>query len=210
MILLPVRFLTRVPDFVFRKLLHIVAFSCITVMILTTRQWQPAALTSLILAAAIYPLLRALERHAWYEKLFVEKRPGEVRMSLWMLFGIYTLIITVVWGLFGRADIAAASILMWGVGDGVAALVGIPFGRHKIRLPLVDGKKSWEGTAANLLAAFLIGGAVFLLRGMPMTQVLKMCLPAAVLGACTEMVSPSEWDTVTVPLVIAAALLLLA
>lgn len=37
LILIPIRFLTKLPSYVFRKLLHIVAFSCVTLMILSAR-----------------------------------------------------------------------------------------------------------------------------------------------------------------------------
>ena len=37
MILLPVRFLTKLPSFVFRKLLHFVAFTSVSLMILAAK-----------------------------------------------------------------------------------------------------------------------------------------------------------------------------
>ena len=85
MILLPVRFLTGVPSFVFRKLLHIVAFTCFTVMMLTAESWQATALTSVIIAVLIYPLLSLIEKEPWYGRLFVQKSPGEIKRSLLML-----------------------------------------------------------------------------------------------------------------------------
>ena len=71
LILLPIRFLTKVPSFVFRKLLHIVAFTCFVVMVLSAESWQAAALTSIIIAVLIYPLLSLVEGQSWYGKLFV-------------------------------------------------------------------------------------------------------------------------------------------
>ena len=79
MVLLPIRFMTRIPYFVFRKLLHIVAFVCVSLMILSARSWQAASLTSLILAVVIYPLLALFEKEPWYPRLFVEKRKGEIK-----------------------------------------------------------------------------------------------------------------------------------
>ncbi len=104
MILLLIRFLTNVPSFVFRKLLHIVAFTCFTVMMLAAKSWQSK----------------------WYSRLFVQKSPGEIKRSLLMLFFMFAAVITVSWGLFNNKHAAAAAILMWGVGDATAALVGIP------------------------------------------------------------------------------------
>lgn len=60
--LLPLRFLTRLPSFVFRKMLHAVAITCVVLMILEARSWEAAAITSIFLAAVIYPLLVLVER----------------------------------------------------------------------------------------------------------------------------------------------------
>ncbi len=200
LILLPVRFLTRVPDFVFRKLLHIVAFTCFTVMTLTAESWQAAALTCLIIAALAYPLLALLEGRSWYGRLFVQKSPGEIKRSLLMLFFMFTAVITVSWGLLGNPHAAAAAILMWGVGDAAAALVGIPFGKHKVRLRPVDGRKSWEGSCAMLAASMLTGFTLLRLYcAYPAGTSLICTFAMAVFGTAAELFSPSEWDTVTVP-----------
>ena len=56
---------------------------------------------------------------------------------------------------FGNLHIAAASILMWGMGDASATLAGIPYGKHEIQTWFAV--KSWEGTIAMFAAAFLSG-----------------------------------------------------
>ena len=50
-------------------------------------------------------------------RFFVQKSPGEIKRSLLMLFFMFAAVITVAWGIFGKPHIAAASILMWGMGD---------------------------------------------------------------------------------------------
>ena len=52
-ILAPIRFLTKVPSYIFRKLLHIVAFSRFTVMLLTAENWQAAALACVLIATLV-------------------------------------------------------------------------------------------------------------------------------------------------------------
>ncbi len=210
LILLPVRFLTKVPSFVFRKLLHIVAFTCFTVVMMPAAgSWQAAALTSVIIAVVIYPLLAAFEGRSWYAKLFVEKSSGEIKKSLLMLFFMFAAVIAFAWGLLGKSYIAAAAILMWGTGDAAAALVGIPFGRHKVNFPPINGGKSWEGTAAMLLVSFLAGCGMLCIWGGYPYGIIPAVLLGAVTGAATELFSPSEWDTVTVPVAVLAVLLLL-
>ena len=140
MILLPIRFLTSLPSFVFRKLLHFVAFTSVSLMILTAGNWQAAALTSVLIAIALYPVLAALESASWFGKLFVQKSPGEIKRSLLLLFLMFAALISVAWGWFASPHLAAAAILMWGTGDAAAALVGIPWGKHKVRSRFTDGK----------------------------------------------------------------------
>ena len=178
-------------------------------MIIVAESWQAAALTSCLVAALFYPLLTVLERESWFSYLLVQKKQGEIKNSLLMLFFMFAAVTAVAWGIFGKPLIAATAILMWGTGDAAAALIGVPFGKHKVHLKPADGKKSWEGTAAMFLAALICGLAVFLLHSQfPFgTAVLPIFFGAAV-GAVTELFSPSEYDTITVPSVILAVLLL--
>ena len=207
-ILLPIRVLTNVPSFVFRKLLHIVAFTCFTVMMLAAASWQSAALTSVIIAVLVYPLLSFFEKETWYGKLFVQKSPGEIKRSLLMLFFMFAAVITVSWGLFHNPHSAAAAILMWGVGDAAAALAGIPFGKHKVKIKPVNGKKSWEGSC-SMLAVSAVTGTLFLWLycGYPAGVSLFCALVMAAAGTFAELISPSEWDTVTVPAIMLTAAL---
>ena len=127
-----------------------------------------------------------------------------------VLFFMFAGLISVTWGLFGQPGLAAAAILMWGTGDAAAALIGIPCGKHKVRSRFTDGKKSWEGTAAMFLSAFAVGfGMLWAVQKLPPAQALLTALAAALAGAVTELFTPGEYDTVTVPLVIAAVLLLM-
>ena len=208
-VLVPVRFLTKLPSFVFRKLLHFIAFSCVTLMILTAPSWQAAAILAVLIAVAVYPILGLLENKPWFGKLFVQKSPGEIKRSLLMLMFMFAALIAVSWGIFGEPVLAAAAILMWGTGDAAAALVGIPLGKHKVRCRFADGKKSWEGSGAMFLTAFISGMLVLCLaQKTPFLQALPVVLIAALLGAATELFSSSEIDTVTVPVVILAVLLI--
>ena len=210
LLLVPVRFLTKLPSYVFRKLLHFVAFTCVSLMILAAKSWTAAALTSVLIAVVAYPILSALENAPWFEKLFVQKSPGEIKRSLLLLFFMFAVLIFVSWGVFGQPHLAAAAILMWGTGDAAAALVGIPFGRHKVHSRFTDGKKSWEGSIAMLAVSFLSGIIVLLyVQKMSLQQAILSAGIGAFLGAVTELFSPSEYDTVTVPAVIVAVLLIL-
>ncbi len=201
---------TRVPSFVFRKLLHAVAFSIIFVMTMAARNWTDICLASVLIMVLIYPLLKLAEKWSVYSAFFAEKSRGEVSRSFLMLFGVLLVLTLVCWGVFGEAYIGATAILMWGNGDAAAALIGIPFGKHKIRFFLCDGKKSWEGSLAAFVFSYLFGVAAFLLvSNLALRRIQWVCLPAAFVCAFVEAISPSEWDTVSVPLAVAAVLLIL-
>ncbi len=209
-VLLPVRCLTKVPSFVFRKLLHIVAFTCFTVMMIAAKSWESAAITSLIIAALAYPLLSLIEKETWYGRLFVQKSQGEIRRSLLMLFFMFAAVIAVSWGFFRLPHAAAAAILMWGVGDATAALVGIPFGKHKIDIKPVNGKKSWEGSCSMFVVSSLTGiGLLWLYYGYPTGTSVICASLMAIFGTIVELFSPSEWDTVTVPAVMLGVALMI-
>ena len=207
--LLLIRYMTKIPSYVFRKLLHVVAFTCLTVMTLTAESWQAAALTSVTMAVVIYPLLVLVENEKWYGRFFVQKSQGEIKRSLLMLFFMFAAIIAVAWGIMGKPHIAAASVLMWGMGDASAALVGIPYGKHKIRTRYAV--KSREGTIAMFAAAFLSGVIVLhFFGGIDIVRTSLASLLGGVTGAVIELFSPSEWDTVTVPVGILIVLFMAA
>lgn len=209
-VILPIRFFTKVPQFVFRKLLHLIAFTCTTFMIIVAESWQAASLTSCLIAVILYPVLVILEKCSWYNDLLVQKKPGEIKTSLLMLFFMFAAVTAVSWGIFDKSYAAAAAILMWGTGDAAAALVGIPFGKHKVNFKPADGKKSWEGTAAMLMTSLICGLTVFLLYcRFPFERSILPVLAGAVVGTAAELFSPSEYDTVTVPVAVLAVLLLI-
>ena len=88
-----------------------------------------------------------------------------------------------------------AGVLTLAVLDSVSTIVGIHFGRHRI-----SNGKSWEGTAAGIIATFI--PLVFLLS--PLTAA-----AAAVVGGIAELFSPIE-DNLVIPPVICLLCLAIA
>jgi uncharacterized membrane protein YfcA len=209
-ILLLIRHFCSVPDYIFRKLLHLIAFSIITVMTLSASRWEAACLTSLSFAVIVYPILMLLEKEPWFDKLLVQKKPGEIKTSLLLLFIMIAADIAVAWGIFGKQYIAVVSVLMWGFGDAVAAMVGIRFGKHIVPWKISDGKKTWEGTMGMFLVSALVGCAMLiLLSDNSVGYCILSAVISGVVGAFTELASKNGLDTVTVPAVLIAMLLLL-
>ena len=194
----------------FRKLLHCVAFSSGVVLAYAAQSWLPAALTAVLFAVAVYPILALAERWSGYAGLFNERRPGEVKMSLLLLFGVTAAIIALCWGVGGQRALVPAVLFTWGFGDMAAGLAGRRFGRHPLRLPFVDPLKSVEGSAAFVSVGFVLCCVTLAVTGLcTIPQAALWALAASVPGAYVEAVSRNGNDTVTVPLAIALVLLLL-
>jgi hypothetical protein len=209
-ILLLIRHFCSVPDYIFRKLLHLIAFSIITVMTLSASRWEAACLTSLSFAVIVYPILMLLEKEPWFDKLLVQKKPGEIKTSLLLLFIMIAADIAAAWGIFGKQYIAVVSVLMWGFGDAAAAIIGIRFGKHIVPWKISDGKKTWEGTMGMFLVSALVGCAMLiLLSDNSVGYCILSAVISGVVGAFTELASKNGLDTVTVPAVLIVMLLLL-
>lgn len=202
-----IRFLLQPPQEVFRKLLHMVAvFSCI-VIYHAAGKWEIATLTFLIMAGMIYPVLCLLEKWPYFNDFFVQRSPGEVIQSMVLLFLMMSLITAVSWGLFAEQLFGLLAILMWGLGDAAAALIGKRFGHHIVSIS--DGKKTWEGSFAMFLTAFIIGVMVLFQYNLLIMQNVVIILITACFAAFTELITFNGLDTLTVPVVNLIVLLIL-
>ena len=210
LVLLFIRFVIKVPDYIFRKLLHIVAFTSILPLVFWTEYWFIAVLVQLAFLAIVIVALHIGEGFAFYSKLFVEKAKHEVLTSFIMLFGLITLLMAVYWGCFGEEHkyIAVASIMAWGPGDAAAAIVGRNFGKHKLSGRHIEGVKSVEGTIAMGVTSFVCTLATLLLISpLPVLTCVILSLIIAPMAALVELYTKHGLDTVTVP--IAASLIFL-
>ncbi|MCM1298829.1 MAG: TSUP family transporter, partial [[Eubacterium] siraeum] len=209
-LLLILRFLFKIPKALWRKLLHLVAYTSIVFMILVSENWLVPAICCILFAAVVYPILHITEKWNGFNDLFVQKAKGEVKKSLLLLFLTHAALIAVCWGALGKPYIAAAAIIVWGIGDTVAALIGIKFGRHNVKLPLADKKKTWEGTAAMAVTDLLVCFALLILiSDLSVWRCVLFSLVIAPLSAYVELISHNGNDTVSVPVSVAAALALL-
>ena len=209
-LLLLMKFLLHPPGEIFRKSLHVVAYSSSLMMMAFSGSWLVTAICCVLFALIVYPALCLLEKWPGYADLFVERHPGEVKHSLMLLFFTHAVLISICWGALQRPYIAVAAILMWGIGDTMAALVGKRFGVHKIRFPLADGKKSWEGSCAMAVSACIVGFvALLLVAPFPWQKSLLLACIGAPVAAFVELISHNGNDTVSVPVATATVLALL-
>ena len=93
---------------------------------------------------------------------------------------------------------AVIGILTMAWGDGMAAIVGQRFGKHKYRV--WDINKSWEGSLAMAVAAFVVAIAILYSTQGNSWQIWTISLVVACISTFAEAFSKVGVDNLTVPL----------
>lgn len=165
--------------------------------------WYIAVLVTLSLILVIYPVLAWAERFSFYKRFAVERESGEFKRSLIIVQVSTAFLIFMFWGILGDEwkYVIVVAMMAWGLGDAAAALVGKTIGRHKIRHSWIEGTKTYEGTLAMLIVAWLAIFFMLLLYAGQSWQVsLAVATLAAPVSAAVELFSHRGMDTMTVPL----------
>ena len=194
------RKLLTIPDELFRKILHFILLGAYIPLTFAFEDWWMAAIFAASLIIILFPALSIAGKIPMFSAFVNERKKGEFKSSMVLAVGMMAFSVTVCWGLFADRYLVLASIYAWGIGDGLAALVGKRFGKHKIKWRLADGKKSVEGSATMFLCSLVSVLAVLLVRG---GLGAPLCCGIAVLAAivCTiaEMCTKNGLDTVVCP-----------
>lgn len=195
-IFLTIRVFVKIPDELFRKLLHFILLGAYLPLVFAFETWwMPAGLVT-VLALLLYPVLTLASRIPGFAKFTTQRREGEFVSSMLLALTTMALSVTICWGICGDRYLVLVCVYAWGVGDAFAALIGKRFGRHKIHLPFADPHKSVEGTFAMFLTSAIAVLTVLLIRGgMPFGSCLLIALVAAYVELCTK----GGYDTVTCP-----------
>ena len=195
------RVLFTIPDEVFRKILHFILLGSFYVLIVSYPTWLSAALTAVIFEIAVYPILALAERLKKYSEFTTERKSGELKQSLLLVYTMFAIVVSICWGLLGDKYLALASFYAWGIGDAAAALVGKKFGRHKIKARGLDGKKSYEGTAAMFMISCISVFSILVWRGgLSMFFCGIIALIVGAVSAAAELYSRNGNDTVICPM----------
>ena len=201
------RFMVRIPDEWFRKGLHFILLGAYIPFVFAFQVWWHAALFALIIMLVAYPIIKWFEHFRSFTAVTTERKHGEFKNSLILAFSMMILCIAVTWGWLNDKLLGLASIYAWGVGDAFAALVGKRYGKHKIRLPGADPRKSVEGSAAMMITSAVAVMIVLLVRGgMPTGSCALIALAGAAVAALVELYTMGGYDTITCP---AAAMLVI-
>lgn len=206
------RKLTGLSGELYRKLFHITVAGSIFVLLHGFNDWRAAAVGVLLFGLAVYAVVRVAEYLPRVMRALRERKPGEIRSSLLLMFFTMAALIALGWGWLGADHkyMVAAPLMAWGFGDAAAALVGKRWGRRQLKHPWVDNAKTVEGTLAMLAFASAATFVTLLMyTGWPWHTSLLVALLVAPAAALTELVSRNGVDTVTVPLVTWVWLLIL-
>lgn len=197
---LTLRRLIRIPDELFRKLLHFILLASYIPFAFAYDTWWLSVLLALILEVLIYPILAWAEKLPRFSSFVNERKGGEFKHSLLLAFTMLALCNSVCWGLLGDKYLGLACMYAWGVGDAFAALIGKKYGKHKITWKYADRKKSLEGSAAMFVSSG-IAVACVLLAHDHLTLPAYILIPAAGSAAATvvEILSKEGYDTVLCP-----------
>ena len=194
------RKLIKIPDELFRKILHFILLGAYIPLCFAFEVWWMATIYALSLIVILFPALFLAQRIPMFSSFVNERKKGEFVSSMVYAVGMMAFSIAVCWGLFGDKYLVLASIYAWGIGDALAALIGKKFGKHKIKWKIADGKKSMEGSLAMFVCALVSVFTVLLIRG---GISIPMCLCIAVLSALvctfTELCAKNGLDTVICP-----------
>ena len=199
-IMLLARVCVTIPDELFRKALHFVLLGAYIPLVFAFEVWWMAAAFAASLIVILFPVLFFAEKIPRFSDFVNERKKGEFRSSMVLAVGMMVFSVSVCWGLFADRYLVLASIYAWGIGDGLAALVGKRFGKHKIKWKLADGKKSVEGSLAMFLCSLVSVCAVLMIRGgIGVIMCFVIALLAALVCTLAELCAKNGWDTVVCP-----------
>ena len=202
------RWRLKVPDELFRKLLHFLLLALYGVILFSFEHWHLAAIFAVLLAVIFYPALTLIGKIPAFSAFVNERKRGEFRQSLILAMCVMAVSITVCWGWLDDKLLVLACIYAWGVGDGFAALVGKRFGKHKFHFRFADPHKSMEGSAAMFLTSSAAVLAVLLVRGgLGFGSCLVIACAAAFVSTAAELCSTGGNDTIICPAAAMAAIL---
>ena len=199
--LLARKYLT-IPDELFRKILHFILLGAYIPLVFAFETWWMAAIFAISLIIILFPALSVAGKIPMFSFFMNERKKGEFKSSMVLAVGMMAFSVCICWGMFGEKYFVLATIYAWGIGDGLAALIGKRFGKHKIKWKLADGKKSIEGSFTMFLCSLISVFTVLLIRGGIDTAI---CFVIAFLAAvaCTiaELCTKGGLDTISCPAV---------
>ncbi|MBR5596783.1 MAG: phosphatidate cytidylyltransferase [Lachnospiraceae bacterium] len=198
--LLARKYLT-IPDELFRKILHFILLGAYIPLVFAFETWWMSAIFAISLIIILFPALSVAGKIPMFSAFMNERKKGEFKSSMVLAVGMMAFSVSICWGVFEEKYLVLASIYAWGIGDGLAALIGKRFGKHKIKWKLADGKKSIEGSLTMFLCSLAAVFTVLLMRGgISSTMCFVIAFLTAVVCTVAELCAKNGMDTVICPI----------
>jgi phytol kinase len=98
-----------------------------------------------------------------------------------------------------------AGLLLMIISDTSASVVGKRYGKIKIKIPWIKTVRTLEGSLAFFISGFILCFIAFTFIGVAQAQIsfesaLLLSLVTSALAMIIELISPSTWDDLTVPI----------
>ena len=192
----------KIPDELFRKILHFILLGVYLVFLFAFETWWISATLAGIMMVIIYPILMLAGKIPHFSSFVNERKKGEFKNSMALAFGMIIASICICWGWIGDKYLVLASVYAWGVGDAFAALIGKRFGKHKIKWKFADSHKSIEGSLAMFLTSAFAVCVILLIRGgLDIVSCLVISCVTSIACTLVELCTKSGLDTITCPTV---------
>jgi dolichol kinase len=223
-IIIPVQLKKRgkITKFQARKAVHLLAgLSVLTVSYYDWKGWAviiAGSLTFLVLLSSKKSKVKQLKE--LYDSIGEEEeeKVGYLQGPFHYCLSITLLILIFVIFAPDQMYFPVAGILLMIVSDTLASVVGKRYGKISLKLPWTNSKRTLEGSLVFLLSGFILCFIAFTLLGVsnPITQehisletALIFSLVTSALATLVELISPSTWDDLTVPILTTLIIFLL-
>ena len=191
----------KIPDELFRKILHFILLGVYLVFLFAFETWWISVTLAGIMMVIIYPILMLAGKIPHFSSFVNERKKGEFKNSMVLAFGMIIASICICWGWIGDKYLVLASVYAWGVGDAFAALIGKRFGKHKIKWKFADSHKSIEGSLAMCLtSAISVSIVLFIRGGLDIVSCLIISFIASIVCTLIELCTKNGLDTISCPM----------
>lgn len=100
------KLLLPIPSEVTRKSLHFVLLGSFIIFMLSFKTWQATSMAAIVFEVLVYPVLAFLEKYPKFSELTTERKQGELKNSLMLVFTMFAIVVAICWGGFGDKFLA--------------------------------------------------------------------------------------------------------
>jgi|GEM_PF-560137 len=198
-----------------RKSYHVMCSTSALILILHFRNWYAAVAAVGGIFTVGLALMWVGGKVKSVRQISISRTAGfrEIIQQALYVQATMTILLVVFWGVLGPTYrfYVAAGLLVWGLGDAAAAVVGKRLGKKHFRCRIFDRAKTLEGMGAMIVTSFvvLVPVLVFLARASVTASLLTAAVVAVAAGF-VEATSHKGLDTLSIPIAVAALAALLA